>query len=93
MRHSGTRSENDSQRAEEILVQHTRALTFSLRSQSSKRERRHHITDLGSALGLSFVIVRLNLVVFYECFPQIFIRQPSSMTEEESKSRHNRYPI
>jgi hypothetical protein len=46
------------------------------------------------ALGLSFVIVRLNLVVVYECFPQIFIRQPSSMTEEEeSKSRHNRYPI
>jgi len=42
---------------------------------------------------VSFVIVRLCLVVLYSYTPQIFILQPSSTTDEESKSRRNRIPI
>jgi hypothetical protein len=48
---------------------------------------------LNREVVVSFVIVRLCLVVLYSYTPQIFILQPSSTTDEESKSRRNRIPI
>ena len=48
---------------------------------------------LGTAVVVSFVIVRLCLVVLHSYTPQIFTLQPSSINDEESKSRRNRIPI
>ena len=42
---------------------------------------------------VSFVIVGLFLVVLYSYMPQRFSLQPSSITDEENKSRRNRIPI
>ena len=48
---------------------------------------------LNGEFVVSFVIVRLCLVVLYSYTPQMFTLQPSSITDEESKSRRNRIPI
>jgi hypothetical protein len=74
--------------------------TVHMQSALIRPERRINTTTLaqiimsmGCCVVVNIVIVGLFLVFLYGKISQVFLRQPSSTTDEENKSRRNRFPI